>query len=60
MAKFIKKPVEIDAVRRSGYMSDIAQMASNQDGIYQDALSDDLVIETLEGVMTARVTGGDS
>lgn len=52
--KFRKKPVVIDAVQwDGGNLQDVASLGAAR-AYEQEFLSDDLVIETLEGKMTAR------
>lgn len=55
MAKYRKKPVVIDAVHWNGDLSTLHSLGNYENAVSQDLGSADLQIETLEGVMTARV-----
>lgn len=55
MAKYRKKPVVIDAVHWNGDLSTLHSLGTYESAVSQDLGSSDLQIETLEGVMTAKV-----
>jgi hypothetical protein len=55
MAKYRKKPVVIDAVAWGGDLSTLHSLGTYENVVSQELGSTDLQIETLEGVMTAKV-----
>ncbi len=57
MPQFRKKPVVVNAVQWDGSITTLGPLwgLTKQPEIQQDFLSDDLVIPTLEGEMTAKV-----
>ncbi len=52
--KYRKKPVVIEAIQYNGNNRDEILVKLNLDSIGEDFISDDLLIETLEGEMRAR------
>jgi hypothetical protein len=57
MAKFRSKAVEIDAILWDGKLESLRGLGTWSEScvIGQDLASDDVQIETLEGIMTAKV-----